>query len=251
MEQDISADPDFIDANKYAKAKRLWNGEAGTFLGFRFVRSNMIPTLTSGAAVSTTTPASPAGTFTAVSHRVIVTGVDTTFGYEKVIYQPESVTFASLDSGSTTMPSTAGFTYNLYVTPTATSTDATTARLVSSGNAASAVVVYLDPPTTSTALVPAALNSSTSKVHQGFAIGKEAYTVVDLQNLQATLTEKAFTDSDPLGQRRTAGWKTMFKAVINNQNFMARLEAESAFDLFAWVALAGLIAKIIGIGLIA
>jgi hypothetical protein len=49
-------------------------------------------------------------------------------------------------------------------------------------------------------------------------------------NLQSTLTAPVATDSDPLIQRRKAGWKVMFKAVINNQNFFARCESESAYD---------------------
>ena len=227
VEQDISSDPDFIDANKYAAAKRLWNGEVGTFKGVRFVRSNMVPTFTSAAGPTPTSPTG--GSFTNVAHDVIITGVDDTFGYEKVIYQTVALTPSTNDKIDVTVPATAGFKYNVYITPTATSTDATTALKVASLQAPSTAVSTAAPPTTG-ATVPAALASATAKMHQTFFVGKEAYTVVDLQTLQATLTANIATDGDPLKQRRTIGWKTMFKAVINNENFLARAESASAFD---------------------
>jgi hypothetical protein len=60
-------------------------------------------------------------------------------------------------------------------------------------------------------------------------LGKEAFTVIDLQKLQSFVTPNQSSDSDPLVQRRKAGWKLMFKAVINNQNFLERIESLSAF----------------------
>lgn len=245
VEQDISADPDFIDATKYAAAKRLWNGEIGTFLGVRFVRSNMLPTLTSrAAAVGTATD--NGGTLTTNNdYRVMVTGLDNTFGYEKLIFQASNVevTGAGNDNHiSLVIPTVAGYTnFNIYMsagTASATAVGDTMYLQNASGTVIAGTYLigyatesgnnYTQKTTGTTN--PPELNASTSKVHLSFFLGKEAYTVVDLQNLQTTLTKAEATDSDPLIQRRKVGWKTMFKAVINNNNFFARLETESAYD---------------------
>jgi hypothetical protein len=249
VEQDIAADPDFIDSVKYAAAKRLWNGEIGTFLGVRFVRSNMIPTLVSAAAATTADNTADNGTITLNSSvRVMVTGLDTTFGYEKLICQSSEQDTANDGNNahtiSVTTPNDSSYdSYNIYASAvgalnsTSTSTAMTlqasslaantTYKIGSSAGTASATRFEL---TTTGAAAPGQLKTSSSKIHLSFFLGKEAYTVVDLQNLQTTLTPATPTDSDPLVQRRKVGWKTMFKAVINNNQFFARLESESAYD---------------------
>jgi len=228
IELDVTGFTGWKDANTYANAKRLWNGEAGTFSGVRFVRSNFLPILTSAAAVAATSPASPAGTFTTATYQVIVTAVNNETGVEEKIYQPDATVFTNLDSLAITAPATAGYTYNIYVGTAGGA--ATTAILASSGNAPSAAVVVLAPPV-GTAAVPVALNAADSKLHRLYYIGKDAYTTVHLQNLQTYLTPLAESDSDPLIQRRTVGWKAMFKAIINNESYLARLECESAYDI--------------------
>jgi hypothetical protein len=60
-------------------------------------------------------------------------------------------------------------------------------------------------------------------------LGKEAFAVPELMSLQTFLTPKAASDSDPLVQRRKASWKVMFKAVICNENFLARIESASNY----------------------
>lgn len=246
IEQDIASDPDFIDANKYANAKRLWNGEAGTFLGVRFVRSNMLPTLASRAAATATAPTDDVGTLTSGYHyRTMVTGLDDTFGYEKLIFQASDTTAAATGNTETVqvvIPAVTGYTnFNIYMS-VGTAGASAIGDTMYLQNASGTVVAgtfrlghatesgnnYTQKTTGTTN--PPELNSATSKVHLSFFLGKESYTVVDLQNLQTTLTPATASDSDPLIQRRKVGWKTMFKAVINNNNFFARLESESAYD---------------------
>lgn len=248
VEQDIVTEPDFIDAKKYAQAMVLWNGEAGTFKGFRFVRSNMVPTLTSATGATTADNSADNGTISFnLSVRVMVTGTDNTFGYEKVIYQStEQDTANDANAAHTitvTIPATAGYTYNIYASAAGAKDSTTTAtamtlqgsgyapsasiKIGSSVGTASATRLAL---TTTGAASPPQMNATTSKVHLSFFIGKEAYTCVDLQALQSTLTPAVASDSDPLIQRRKAGWKTMFKGVICNNDYFARCESESSFD---------------------
>jgi len=249
VEQDVAADSDFKSAHQYASAKTLWNGEAGSYKGFRFVRSNLIPMLTSAAAASTADNSADNGTLAANKGlRVMVTGVDNLRGYERVIYQSSEQATANdgnqAHTVTVTIPATAGYTYNIYASDGTAAAGATTTatamtlqgsgyapsasiKLGSSAGTASSTRLQL---TTTGAAAPAQLAASTRQIHLSFFIGKEAYTCVDLMALQSTLTAPVATDSDPLIQRRKAGWKTMFKAVINNNNFFARCESSSAFD---------------------
>ena len=88
----------------------------------------------------------------------------------------------------------------------------------------------LAPPTSGTSIAGSSIPATGEIVHSSWVFGKEAFAVVDLQKLQSFLTPNQASDSDPLVQRRKAGWKLMFKAVICNNDFMARIESESAFD---------------------
>lgn len=61
-----------------------------------------------------------------------------------------------------------------------------------------------------------------------FIIGQDAYGNIDLKGGTVKNIVKAFGSggtSDPLNQRATSGWKTMFVARILNDNFMTNLEA--------------------------
>ena len=90
-------------------------------------------------------------------------------------------------------------------------------------------LVYVNAlPTTGTAspVDPAA----SVTVHVSWIFGKEAFGCVELDKLQAFLTPNVASESDPLNQRRKAGWKTMFKCVIQNDDFIRQIESSSAFS---------------------
>jgi N4-gp56 family major capsid protein len=70
--------------------------------------------------------------------------------------------------------------------------------------------------------------ASTTTVHTSFLFGKGAFAVSELQSLQ-TFIEGPGSNSDPLNQRKTIGWKTSFKSVILNQTFMLRIESGSNY----------------------
>lgn len=245
IEMDLQTLSGWVSANQYADAKKLWNGEAGTYAGVRFVRSNNIPVLTTGASIAAPTVVTAGGSYGAATAAgtiaFIVTGVDTATQYERVIYQPTVVALPTLGgAGQTislriTVPNTAGFVYNIYTThgtgPAATASSAAEARLANGGSRiAAGGEATVTGFNSSAALVPAQLPSGTDGVHLCYFLGKEAYTVVNLENLRSYLTPAQESDSDPLLQRRTAGWKVFFKAVINNNNFLAKLESPSSND---------------------
>lgn len=70
--------------------------------------------------------------------------------------------------------------------------------------------------------------TSTVTVHTSYLIGRNAYAVTKLQDLQ-TYVEGPGGVSDPLHQKRTIGWKTGFKSVILNNSFMIRIESASNY----------------------
>ena len=72
---------------------------------------------------------------------------------------------------------------------------------------------------------------ATGTVHTGYIFGKSAFAVPAIgARVQATLTPATATDSDPLQQRRKAGFKFMTKTCILNTDFFRRFECQSAFN---------------------
>lgn len=71
--------------------------------------------------------------------------------------------------------------------------------------------------------------ASTTTVHTSYLVGRNAYAMTSLQNLEVYV-ESPGGNADPLHQRRTIGWKTAFKAARLNENFMVRIESGSAYN---------------------
>jgi len=68
-------------------------------------------------------------------------------------------------------------------------------------------------------------------VHTGYVFGKSAFAVPAIgARVQATLTPATASDSDPLQQRRKAGFKFYTKTCILNTDFFRRFECLSAFN---------------------
>ncbi len=148
--------------------------------------------------------------------------------------QNAAVTFATNDSLAGTTPNSSGYKFKIFVG--AASGGATAIMYVGSETTyGTGLIPYntafsiLAPPTSGTSIAGSDIPATGVGAHFSWVFGKEAFTVVDLQALQSYVTKKEATDSDPLAQRRKAGWKTMFKAVINNQDFLERIESSSAF----------------------
>lgn len=234
MEQDVSqaANSAFVSASAYSNVKQLYNGEIGMWRGVRWMVSNLIPTVLGAAAPSFSTPTG--GTFAAADYRVYVAYIDNTTGFvTKISDVATAVTFASLDKLTFTTPATAGFTYKIFIGLAAGAVSgpfyqASETVALFASIAPSTAVEVLAPPTSGTVgQVPPAVAKT---VHLGWVFGKESYAVVDLMNLKSYVSKPDATISDPLVQQRTVGWKLMFKSVIQNDNFMERVEVLSQFE---------------------
>lgn len=236
MEQDISQNSNnsFTLAAAYSNAKLLMNGEVGTWRGVRWMVSNLIPSLETVAAHSVTTPASPAGTWAAANYRIIVEYISKRTGFVEKVTDPAAVAFASLDSLALTTPTSTDYVYKVYAGlagggvagPFYQVSESTLAFAEVPANTA---FVGLAPPTSgSTGVVPGASGASLA-IHQGWIFGRQAFCTVDLMNLQTFVSSPNATISDPLVQQRTVGYKLMFKAVIQNDDFIQRFEGLSIF----------------------
>lgn len=224
VNDDISVDTTFVDAAKYGQIKKLLVNEIGEWKGVRWVRSNTIPyygLLTGASSASSATAGSLSNS---TSYDAVLTVVDAQDGFEKFI----SATFTGTTGGSATslnvtvpaLPSgaKANSTFNLYF-----GSNGGTLFLAASGIAASSTYNQGSVPTSG--FTAPAQPPSGFKVHNTLIFGKEAISCVELNKIHAYLTPAVPSDSDPLVQRRKVGWKCDFKAVINNDNFMARIES--------------------------
>ena len=234
VEADLMADTTFVNAASYSNIKVLQNGEIGNWIGVRWMRSNLIPAIAAAAQSSFTSPASPAGTFTTANYRCSLAKYDIATSFLVGLEANTNVAFTNLDSLAVTTPSTAGFKYKIFVGLAA----GAAADVMYQGSESTYVLdfiplntasVVLAPPSSGTSIAGSDIPASGVTVHQSWILGKEAFSVIDLQKLQSFVTPAQASDSDPLVQRRKAGWKLMFKAVICNNNFMKRLETGSAY----------------------
>ncbi len=223
VEMDLLEDNTFVLAASYSNIVALQNGEAGRWMGVRWMVSNLIPTV--GLLTGTTTASSGTAGSLALTTTFFffVTQVNNSLGFEVASSgELTQATSGGNTSINVTVPSATGFTYNVYI-------GSTTGNefLSSTGNAPAAVVNVGTVPTSGA--TPPAAPASGVVVHMSWILGREAFAVPELMTLQTFLTPRQASDSDPLLQRRKASWKVMFKAVITNNAYIARIETASRF----------------------
>jgi N4-gp56 family major capsid protein len=159
----------------------------------------------------------------------IVTRKDLYRGFEEGISQPYTLTSSSgggINSETIVFPTSTSFVYQLYA-----GTAAGACYLVASNQLGGSTFTLTYVPG-SGVLAPAVFNSTTSAapvIYPGYLFGKDAFAVVDLDNLQAFITPLKAVDSDPLIQRRSIGAKFFLGSLILQDVYMARYEATSAF----------------------
>lgn len=232
VSQDIASEDQFHTAHQLKDVQALYNNVIGDWMGFMVEVSNYIPSLTL-IADSSWTVGSPTGNDGSWGGSVTayfkITAVDNEAGFETEISNALSATPTINQHVPLTMPSTTGFTYNVYVS--AASTNSLDSQLFrsSTGNAPSAVVNVLGFVTSG--VNPPASPPTGITVHTSYAIAQEAYGMVKLSgdNLRTFITPNVPSDSDPALQRRKLSLKGSFKAVVLNGNYFERLESASGF----------------------
>lgn len=223
-EMDLLEDTTFQNAASYSNIRVLQNGEVGQWMGVVWMVSNLLPTVSRLADVSTASSATAGSLTPATSYDLKVVAVDDALGFDVAATQVQTqATAGGQTSIDITMPATAGRTYKVFF-----GANGGTLYESSTGNAPSAVVnVKVEPVSGNN---PIAHPNTSRVVHFAWLMGAEAFAIPELQSLQTFITPNTPSDSDPLLQRRKVGWKVNFKPVILNESFMHRIECESAFD---------------------
>jgi N4-gp56 family major capsid protein len=242
-EQDLAKDNTFVLAHQYAENTALMNAEIGRWRGVRWKRSNLLPIAAllpagaggAAAAANTTIPAGTTGFTAGSTVKVAAALADPINGMDTKLSVTNAAAFVVAVTISATAPEGR---YNIYV-----SAEGSTVPLFQAvvNKPVGAVYVFTVAKTvTGTIADTTGFNAggaplgadppATGSVHVGYIFGKSAFAVPALgARVEATLTPATAQDSDPLKQRRKAGFKFMTKTVILNPDFFRRFECASAF----------------------
>lgn len=231
---DFSENATVVTAWSYSDLNRLYNYELGEWRGIRFCETNMVPTFTGYALVQGV--AVGGGALAAATYYTIVTGQDTQNQYESYISQVSAgVVVGANGAVQLTMPATAGYTYTVYIGTVNTPFNLGLSASGPTIGPLTGQATQLAPGAVVTvtglgmAQVPPAAPATGITVYPTYIFGRGAYAQVVLDNVKYTYLKEA-DKSDPLNQLRVVGWKNFYGTLIQNSQFMMRLESTSAFN---------------------
>jgi N4-gp56 family major capsid protein len=233
---DMRENSTVVQAWTYSDLNRLYNYELGEWGGIRFCMSNLVPSFT-GVALVTATPSNTGGALAANTYYVRVTASDVNTQYETLIYQVSTgqTTTGTTGSLSVTVPSTAGYTYNVYVGTTTTPTNLGLSTAGPTTGPLAGQATQIAPGATAVitgvglAQTPPAAPATGVTVYPTFVLGRGAYGQVVMDDTKFSYLKGA-DKSDPLNQLRVMGWKMFYGTLILNQQFFMRIESTSAFS---------------------
>lgn len=235
----------------YANARALYNFEVGTWMNMRWVESNFIPQFTTlgnstvavadGASGGITglvvNPLSGSGSLTASTTycwKLVRKSLLRGFG-EAISIGHTTATGVSEENMEFTMPSTAGYVYDLYFDGTqggGTSTDDSNLKLYQANIAAGATVSVSAIATGATA--PGSLRSTgdgadPTTIHPVFIHADESCKWVGFYNTRFHITKDESIIGNVLRRKRAMGYTFFGKAKICDQTRLLRLEVASTF----------------------
>lgn len=221
-EEDMMKDSTLVQAAQYSSIKMLMNQEIGEWKGVRWVRSNTLPSIGLLTGASGANSATGGSLSTSTTYNAKLAVVDANTGHEifmSAVFNAATTTGTSVDITVPALPagSPSASLFRLYF-----GSNGGTLYKAADGIAASSTYNQKTVPTSGS--VAQAAPPSGVRVHHAFILGKEAISCIELNKVQSFLTPAVPSDSDPLVQRRKVGWKCDFKAVITNDNFLARIE---------------------------
>lgn len=235
---DLRENSQINQAWSYSDINKLYNHEVGQWAAIRFCESNLVPTWTGVAAVQGT--AALTGALATGNYKIVITGQDTQNQYESLIYQISNTVAVVGPSGSITvaLPSTAGYTWNVYLANTGSNATPVNLGLSAAGPTSGPLVgqaTQMAGGQTVTitgmgmAQVPPSAPGTGVTVYPSYVFGRGAYGQVTLDDVKFVYLKEA-DKSDPLNQLRIVGWKCFYGTLIENQNFFLRIESASAFN---------------------
>ncbi len=228
---DFSENPTVVQAWSFSDVTRLYINEVGYWRGMHFCESNLVPSWTGIAQVNGANAAG--GTLATGNWYIQVTGWDTQNQYESQIYQVSAAVAVTTGSISLTLPSTAGFTYAVYV---GTSTSPTNLGLSASGPTTgpyAGQAIQLAPGAVVTITgqglyqIPPPAPATGLTVFPTYVFGQRAFACLKLEDITWTRLFEA-DKSDPNNQLRVIGWKLFEGWIVLNQQFLARIESTAS-----------------------
>lgn len=233
--QDMRSNATVVTAWSYSDINRLYNAELGEWGGVRFCASNMLPSWVGVAQVNGT--AGTSGSLATGTYYVQVVGVDTQNQYESRIYQVSGAVSVTGPTGSisVTLPTVSGFVFNVYIGTTTSPANLATSNSGPTVGPLAGQAVQLTGGTTviltgtGTAQTPPAAPATGVTVYPTYVFGRGAYGQVVLDDVSFSYLKTA-DKSDPLNQLRVMGWKMFYGTIIQNNQFMARVEGTSAYS---------------------
>jgi len=235
--QDLRQNSTIATAWSYSDVNRLYNNDLGEWGGARFCKSNMIPYWKGQNAVSGT-PATTGGALAAGTYYIQVTGAPAATSVEQQIYQVSgAITVGGSGAGSisVTVPTLAGYVFNVYIGTTAAPVNlGLSASGPSSGPLAGNATQLASGSTVvitgvGASQTPPAAPASGVTVFPTFYFGTDAYGQVLLDDVEYHYLREA-DKSDPHNQTRVVSWKMMYGTIILNNAYLARTESSSAFS---------------------
>lgn len=234
----------FIQNNVYnQKGSGVTMGAVGKWKGILWIETNFIPvfTLFGNKTTAAAAGANPNGlnglTLAAVSTSGSLTSGSTY--YWKVVRRnklrgfPENISIEHTTSPggantAFTFTFDSAYYYDVYF---GSASGDSNLKQVGIGYTGETVTVGAVPTSTITAPanIRAANDSDPSAVHVVFVCGEGAVAWAGFYKPQFMVSADQATETDPLKQRRTVGFKFYGKAVIKNNDFMLRVELASTF----------------------
>ncbi|MCI0557868.1 MAG: N4-gp56 family major capsid protein [Nitrososphaera sp.] len=240
VQGDLRDNPNVQLVSAYTSPNRLYNGEFGEWNQIRFVSSNMVPFFT-GIAQATGIGSTTGGTLVAGDYQIIITGSDSIYQYEQLISQQSAninVSAGSTGSIDVTVPSTAGFTYSVYISAAGSTTVANLATSAAGPTQGSlqGMAVQIAPGASitltgiGTPKVPPAAPANGLTVYPTWIFGKGAYCIVTLEDFEVYYVDGP-ERVDPANQTKMASFKFYNGTFIKNNTFAMRIEGTSKFSL--------------------
>jgi N4-gp56 family major capsid protein len=237
VENDLRQNSTIVNAWSYSDISKLYINEIGYWAGIHFTKSNMVPHWTGAAAPAGGTATTGGSLVSATPYFTTVTATDSLNLYgEVVIYQHD----ASLTPGgsntaiSYVLPSTAGYTYNVYIGTTSSPFNLATTSTTGIGSPTTGPLTGMATGLTPGATVlltglgvyqvPPPAPATGVTVYPTYVFGSQYYACTVLEDVTWTTLFEA-DKSDPINQLRVIGYKFFQGYLILNQQFGARIES--------------------------
>ncbi len=230
--QDLRSNPQVVQTFQFSDHEKLYINQMGYWGGLTYCISNLMPSWTGIAQVN---GANGVGSLTTATYTIQVTGWDNQNFYESQIYQVSADVAVTTGGITLTLPSTAGFTYAVYVGQGSGAAPAQLGLTASGPTSGpyNGQAIGLAPGATVTITglglvqIPPAAPATGVTVYRTEVFGRKAFACLKLMNVEWNRLYNA-DKSDPHNQLRVIGWKLMEGWVILNQQWLYGIESTAS-----------------------